>query len=145
MVHLYDETLINAFMQVLCCLVGLPTVFSHHTRLDLICERYASAYTYLGFHRLALSLLQRYITGFADVHLVVGKDMEAQLEGAGCTDLRQWDVGCDSDLFAPTQRDESSERGSCRCVRLRGGRGVAPGAGEACRRRAAPGVTSALW
>jgi hypothetical protein len=87
-VHLYDENVVCCFMQVLCTLAGVPTVWSHHTRIDLIAARYAPAIAVLGFHRWLLTLLQRCIGGLADAHLVVGEDMAEQLAVAGCEDVR---------------------------------------------------------
>jgi glycosyltransferase involved in cell wall biosynthesis len=67
-----------------------------------------------------------YIGSLADQHLVVGKDMYAQLEHAGCANIHFWDVGCDTDLFAPSRRSEAMDQDGLRHW-MSGGR---PGLGE---------------
>ena len=120
-VHLFDENIVNAFMVALCALVGVPTVFSHHTRVDLLIERYVPQLATLGLHRLALRALQRWLGGLSSGHLTVGEDMRLQLLSAGCTGVRPWSVGCDMELFKPSVRDEGRGVGSMRWE-LTGGR-----------------------
>lgn len=104
-VHLVDETVITGVCGMVCWVLGIPTVFSHHTRIDLIAERYAPGLAATGLHRPILRLLQWAVAGRSAAHLVVGSDMMAQLSDAGCINLRLWPVGTDTDLFCRERSD----------------------------------------
>ena len=39
-VHLWDENFVNPVVQLVCAFLAIPTVWSHHTRVDIICEKY---------------------------------------------------------------------------------------------------------
>lgn len=105
-VHLVDETIITACAAVLCAALGVPTVFSHHTRIDIILQRYKPELAMWGVHTWLLAALQRHVAGSAAVHLVVGRDMDEQLAAAGgCADRRLWPVGTDTVGFSPTAAD----------------------------------------
>jgi hypothetical protein len=78
-VHLWDENIINLFLQPICTLLGIPTVWSHHTRIDIVAEHYWPEMAAIGLHSLLLKFLQRYVGSLADQHLVVG-----QVRGCQC-------------------------------------------------------------
>jgi glycosyltransferase involved in cell wall biosynthesis len=104
-IHILDESFLAAATQMVASVLLIPTVWSHHSRLDLFAVAYIPFLGIAGFNFIGMHILRRMFASQADVHLAVGEDMRAQLEAAACEDVTLWECGCDCDGFNPIHRE----------------------------------------
>lgn len=123
-VHILDESFVQAGAQAFASLCLLPTVFSHHSRLDKFAEAYFPILRDIEFpiSFYGIQLLRRIFAAQSDVHLAVGTDMQRHLEISGCgPDISQWVCGVNTDVFNPSRCARDVGEGSLRW-RLTAGR-----------------------
>eukprot|EP00930_Biecheleria_cincta_P095065 TRINITY_DN8705_c0_g1_i2.p1 TRINITY_DN8705_c0_g1~~TRINITY_DN8705_c0_g1_i2.p1 ORF type:complete len:546 (+),score=61.96 TRINITY_DN8705_c0_g1_i2:56-1693(+) len=102
-VHLFDLTPSAFFLVPLNWWLGIPTVISHHSRIDL----YASYVPGVigDYASRVVRAVQEVVFPLASGHLLIDGSQKGQSWFSGHPNCRVWSTGCDLQLFHPSKAD----------------------------------------